>query len=76
MQNGLTASRGGNRSEMLNWTQNSSKNQNNYGDLNNHIVKQYPLLKSTTDRVTAPCLTFCDDGFFIKTDWIWKNGIK
>ena len=53
---------------MLNWTQKSSKNQNNYGDLNDHIVKQYPLLKRTTDRVTAPCLTFCDDDFFINTD--------
>ena len=68
MQNRLTTSRGGNRSEMLNWTQKSSKNQNNYGDVNDHIVKQHPLLKSTTDRVTAPCLTFFDDDFFINTD--------
>ena len=53
---------------MLNWTQKSSKNQNNYDDLNNHIVKQHPLLKSTTDRVNPPCLTFCDDDFFINND--------
>ena len=53
---------------MFKWTQKSSKNQNNYGDLNDHIVKQYPLLKSTTAWVTAPYLTFCDDDFFINTD--------
>ena len=53
---------------MLKWTQTSGKNQNNYGDLNDHIVKQYPLLKSTTAWVTAPCLALFDDVFFINTD--------
>ena len=31
---------------MLNWTQTSGKNQNNYGDVNDHITKQRSLLKS------------------------------
>ena len=42
---------------MLNWTQTSGKNQNNYGDVYNHIAK---LLKSTTAWVTAPSLTSGD----------------
>ena len=53
---------------MLNWTQTSGKNQNNYGNVNDQIAKQHPLLKSTTAWVTAPCLTFCDDDFFINTE--------
>ena len=57
---------------MLKWTQTSGKNQNNYGDVNDHIVKQYPLLKSTTGRVTGPCLTFCDEDCLINTDYILK----
>ena len=53
---------------MLNWTQTSGKNQNNYGDVNDHITKQRSLLKSTTAWVTAPCLTLFDDDFFNHTD--------
>ena len=68
MQNGWTTSRSGNRKEMFNWTQTSGKNQSNYGDVNDHIAKQHPLLKSTTAWVTAPCSVLFDDDFFINTD--------
>ena len=37
------------------------KNQSSYGDVNYYIAKQHPLLKSTTARVTALCLTCGDD---------------
>ena len=35
---------------MLNWTQTSGKNQNSYGDVNDQIAKQQPLLKSHNEK--------------------------
>ena len=49
---------------MLIWAQKSGKNQNNYGDVNDHIAEQHPLLKSTTAWVIAPRVTYGDNYFF------------
>ena len=67
MQNGLTTLRGGVRyvcsmiqvgtGRRCRTEHTSGKNQNNYGDVYDHIAK---LLKSTTTWVTAPCLTNID----------------
>ena len=59
---------------MLIWAQKSGKNQNNHGDVNDHIAEQHPLLKSTTAWVNAPRVT-CGDNYFFNSDEIWKNGL-
>ena len=52
----------------------SGNNQNNYGGVSDHTAKQHPLLKSTTARVTAPCLTSGDDDFFLTLTKSGKMG--
>ena len=49
---------------MLIWAQKSGKNQNNHGDVKDHIAEQHPLLKSTTAWVIAPRVTYGDNYFF------------
>ena len=45
--------------------------------MNHHIAKQHPLLKSTTDWVTALCLTFGDFFFFLTLEpHGGKGGVK